>query len=402
LILLLLSATYLENKGFLMHHTTSNSDLKYGLSGLATAPIGYLVLLFLPVYLEVVGISLALTEQQIGWLASTDSIGLVIATFVFSIFIKRVNFRKALIAGVVITVLGNLISALVTDFLLLCIIRSLTGLGEGIIVAVGISAIGMTSNPNRWFGFYTAAIVVVQAIGLVLVPIIYDSMSLSGVFVAMAVFYIFPLIVIKLLPRKSDDYKSAQGVVTDQSKPSKQTNKLLNLGLLSLLFFYMSIGGVWTYVSIMGTSSGLTLSFVSQALSLAMIAGLAGALFFALIGDIGKNIGLLFISIVVMTLSIWVLNSGLTDMRYLVAMCIFSFFWSIAGARLFAVISDVDHSGKYISAAQTVVGVGYILGPILASTLVKGVGYTDVIIMGSLLFSLCFIVILPLARFKKS
>ena len=44
----------------------SNSDLKYGLSGLATAPIGYLVLLFLPVYLEVVGINLSLTDQQIG------------------------------------------------------------------------------------------------------------------------------------------------------------------------------------------------------------------------------------------------------------------------------------------------------------------------------------------------
>jgi hypothetical protein len=46
---------------------TNNSDLKYGLSGLATAPIGYLVLLFLPVYLEVVGINLSLTEQQLGW-----------------------------------------------------------------------------------------------------------------------------------------------------------------------------------------------------------------------------------------------------------------------------------------------------------------------------------------------
>ena len=102
-----------------------------------------------------------------------------------------------------------------------------------------------------------------------------------------------------------------------------------------------------------------------------------------------------------MTLSIWVLNKGLTNTRYLIAMCVFSFFWSIVGARLFAVISDVDHSGKYISAAQTVVGVGYILGPILASTLVKGIGYTDIIIMGTLLFSLCFIVILPLARFKK-
>ncbi|MDN3385151.1 hypothetical protein QL995_21230 [Pseudoalteromonas sp. APC 3358] len=73
-----------------------HSDLRLGLSGLATAPIGYLVLLFLPVYLEVVGINLSLTEQQIGWLASTDSVGLALATFIFSIFIKKVNFRQVL------------------------------------------------------------------------------------------------------------------------------------------------------------------------------------------------------------------------------------------------------------------------------------------------------------------
>jgi predicted MFS family arabinose efflux permease len=376
---------------------TRNSDLKYGLSGLATAPIGYLVLLFLPVYLEVVGIHLALTEQQIGWLASTDSIGLALATFVFSIFIKKLNFRHVLLIGVVIAVLGNFLSAFIQEFSLLCFIRALTGIGEGMIVAVGISAIGMTKNPNRWFGFYTASIVVVQAIGLLLVPIIYDQLSLNGVFVAIALFYLIPLSVIKLLPHKSDDYKITEDGITPQFKqPSKQ----LNLGLISLLFFYMSIGGVWTYMSLMGTSAGLSLSFVSQALSLAMIAGLMGALFFALIGDIGRNIGLLFISLLVMSLSIWILDNGLTDMRYLIAMCVFSFFWSIAGARLFAVISDVDHSGKYISAAQTVVGVGYIFGPILASTLVNGSGYTEVIIMGTVLFSLCFIFVLPLARFK--
>ena len=103
-----------------------------------------------------------------------------------------------------------------------------------------------------------------------------------------------------------------------------------------------------------------------------------------------------------MALSLWALNKGLTETRYLVSLCVFSFFWSIAGARLFAVISDVDHSGKYISAAQTVVGVGYILGPILASTLVKNTSYTDVIMMGSVLFSLSFIFILPLARFKAN
>lgn len=378
---------------------TNNSDLKYGLSGLATAPIGYLVLLFLPVYLEVVGINLSLTDQQIGWLASTDSIGLALATFVFSVFIKKLNFRKVLLVGVIITVAGNLLSALTQDFLVLCFIRSITGLGEGLIVAVGISAIGMTNNPNRWFGFYTAAIVVVQAIGLALVPIIYDQLSLSGVFIAMALFYLVPLIVIKLLPRESDDYKAEKGSKTSQNI---QPSKLLNLGLVGLLFYYMSIGGVWTYMSLMGTSADLTLSFVSQALAIAMFAGLLGALFFAFIGEHGKHTGLLFISLLMMALSLWVLNKGLTDTRYLASLCVFSFFWSISGARLFAVISDVDHSGKYISAAQTVVGVGYILGPILASTLVNTSSYSDVIMMGTVLFSLSFIFILPLSRFKAN
>lgn len=383
----------MENNNSIDSHT----DLRLGLSGLTTAPIGYLVLLFLPVYLEVVGINLSLTEQQIGWLASTDSIGLAVATFIFSLFIKKLNFRHVLLSGVTITVLGNLLSAMTTDFIMLCIIRSLTGLGEGMIVAVGISAIGMTKNPNRWFGFYTAAIVVVQAIGLVLVPIIYDSFSLLGVFVAMALFYAIPLSVIKLLPRQSEDYNLT---VDSSAIIVKQPIALLNLGLLSLLFFYMSIGGVWTYMSLMGTSGGLTLSFVSQALAAAMIAGLFGALFFAYIGFHGKNIALLFVSLLLMAMPLWVLEEGLTGTRYLVALCVFSFFWSIVGARLFAVISDVDHSGKYISSAQTVVGFGYIIGPIFASSLLKGNGYTEVIIMGTILFGLCFVSVLPLARFK--
>lgn len=379
------------------NNNEKNKDLIFGLSGLATAPIGYLVLLFLPVYLEVVGINLSLSEQQIGWLASTDSIGLALATFIFSVFIKRVNFRKVLLGGVFVTVFGNLCSSLIQDFYLLCFIRALTGLGEGMIVAVGISALGMTQNPNRWFGFYTAVMVVVQAIGLVLVPIIYNHFSLSGVFLGMALFYLLPLTVIKLLPRKSDDYEKTDNAITPKFKQPKM---LLNLGLISLLFCYMGVSGVWAYMSLIGTSVGLTLSFVSKALAISMVAGLLGAMFFALIGDMSKRVGLMLLSLIIMALSLWGLDNELTELRYLIALCFFSFFWSIASARLSAVISDIDHSGQYISAAQTVLGLAYIIGPILASTLVQDTGYTKVIMMGTILFSLCFIFVLPLARFK--
>jgi predicted MFS family arabinose efflux permease len=376
-------------------------DFRYGLSGLLTAPIGYLVLLFLPVYLEVISINLSLNEQQIGWLASTDALGLAIATLLFAIKVKKLNFPMVAFIGVFIAVAANIASIGVSNFNYLCAIRVIAGFGEGLIVAVGISAIGMTKNPNRWFGFYTAVIVLVQVLGIAMVPILYEMWSLEGVFLAMAVFYLLPLSVLKVLPKNSQAFQ----VNTDKdaiASKSTVSTKIFMYALAGLLCFYIGIGGIWTFISLMGTSAGLTLSYVSQALALSLSAGLIGALYFSYLGDKGKSQILLFSSLIAMALSLWWLIFSLTQLSYFVALCVFSFFWSIAGARLFAVISDVDHSGKYISAAQTMAGAGYIVGPILAASLFNGFEYTGVIAMGTLVFALCFAFITPLATQKTT
>jgi MFS family permease len=194
----------------------TTQDLAYGISGLLTASVGYLILLFLPVYLEVVALSLSLSEQEVGRLASTDSAGIVVATILFASFVSKLNFRKVAFLGVLISVVGNLLSGVVDSFYLLCLVRLVCGVGEGLLVAVGISALGMTSSPNRWFGYYTAAVVIVQAIGLAAVPLIYQSSGLFFVFFAIAIFYMLPLVVLKKLPKDSNVY----GSVVTESKPS--------------------------------------------------------------------------------------------------------------------------------------------------------------------------------------
>lgn len=364
-------------------------DRKNGISGLIVAPIGYLMVLFLPVFLEVASQQLALTPSQVGRLGAMDSLGLAIGTLLCAIYIKRLNFRIAVTVGAVICIITNVVSAFVTNFTDLCMIRVVAGLGEGLLVAIGVTAVGMTSLPERWFGFYTAAIVFVQAIGLLIIAPIYNQWQLLGVFITMALIYAIPLAVIWMLPARS----VVAEVVSSASQP---TGKLM-LAMLSMLFFYLCIGGVWAYVSFMGTSQGLSLGYVSNSLAISMVSGFLGAIFFAVIGHHARSIPLLVASTAIMIVSLYFLSHFESATSYLIITCVYGFFWSVIGARLFSAISDADQSGRYISAAQTVLGMGVALGPFLASLLVDDFGYAGVNGMAALALVVCLLSILPLA-----
>ncbi len=384
-----------SRKPYSIMQTTMRNNSSFGLAGLLTAPVGYLILLFLPVYLEVMAEALQLTEQQIGRLAATDSVGIVMATLLFAKFVHQLNFRTTTIFGVVIAVAANLACGMVTDFTLLCLLRIVCGLGEGLLVAVGISALGMTSSPNRWFGYYTAAVVAVQALGLVAVTPIYQAGGLGMLFIVIGAFYLLPLTVVKRLPANSQSYQTDE--VTDV-QPLPISKALFSSALAGLLCFYIGIGAVWSYISFLATDQGLALDSVSRSLALSMVAGLLGALFFAWLDQKGKSSTLLISSFAIMSACLLAVLNQLTDLKYLLLLSVFSFFWSVVGARTFAIISDADHSGKYISMAQATVGIGYILGPMLAAELVVDFKYTGVNTLGIVAFCCCIALMWPLAK----
>ncbi|MEH6713095.1 MAG: MFS transporter [Paraglaciecola polaris] len=370
-----------------------NRDRKNGISGLIAAPIGYLMVLFLPVFLEVASQQLALTPSEVGRLGAMDALGLAIGTLICAVYIKRLNFRHTVALGAIICISMNVLSAFISDFSVLCMIRVVAGLGEGLLVAIGVTAVGMTSLPERWFGLYTAAIVAVQAVGLLIIAPIFNQWQLSGVFITMALIYAIPLALLRLLPVRSE-------AVTTVSHQSQPTRKLL-LAMFAMLFFYLCIGGVWAYVSFMGTGQGLSLEYVSNSLAISMLSGFLGALFFAAIGRHARNMSLLVGSIIIMITSLYFLSTFNTGFSYLIITCVYGFFWSVIGARLFSAISDADQSGRYISAAQTVLGMGVALGPLLASLLIDDFGYAGVNGMAAVALVLCLLSILPLALHSR-
>ena len=370
------------------------SDLANGLSGILTTCVGYTLILFMPLYLEFVAQALSLTESQVGILAATDAGGLALAALLFAVFIKRLNFKYVVLIGCAIAIVGNLLSISLSDFGLLCTVRTLTGFGEGLVVAAGISVVGMVSNPNRWFGLYTAAVVAVQAVGLIILPVIKQHFDVQGLFIFFALLFLLPLLVYRTLPANSAGAESSS---SHNDKIDNRLSKLLLLALLGQLFFYAGIGGVWAYISLMGSEQGLDIDVVSQSLAISMAVGALGGLAFAVLGKRGDSQMLFALSTFVMVGCL----AGLVDfsaLGYLVVLCIFSFFWSLLGARLFAVVSDADHTGKYISAAQTVLSLGYMVGPLVAAMLFEDFAYQGVLAMAAIAFVTCFVMVLPLIK----
>jgi len=376
---------------------TKVMDRRNGINGIIVASTGYLVILFLPVLMGVLSEGLGLSASQVGQLASMESTGLALATLLCSFVIKSLNFHVTVMVGVAITVLANLFSIGVNDFSILCAIRLLSGFGEGLLVAVGMTAIGMTTNSGRWFGFYVASAVVLQTFGLLVIVPLYEQWQLPGIFILISILYLIPLAVLRLLPTNSGAYTVDCG----GAKNNVQPTGFLILALVSSLFFYISIGGVWAYIIFMGTDAGLALGYTSQALAISMVAGLLGGVIFAAIGRHGTSHRLLGVSIVIMIGCLWLLSNISGDVNYVVILCVYCFFWSVISARLFAVISDADHSGRFISAAQTTLAAGFAAGPYLASLLVTDYGYPGINIMAAVALVVCFVTVTPLALFER-
>lgn len=374
------------------------SDLWLGLSGSLTALMGYSVIFLLPSFVESSANHFVLNGQQLGWLGSADTGGLALSTLLMAFLIHRCQLSRVLLAGVAISLLGNGLSLMAGDLSPLLLSRLVAGFGEGLLVSVGMSALAQTRDTNRWFAIYTAAVVTLQAAGLFFLPSVVELWGYDGVLYCFSALIISPLFLLWALPR----YSSVQHGSIDKNSNSfvdePSARKPLLLSMLAVLGFYISIGTVWTYVANIGTGAGFDFAWVSKALSLSMIGGFLGALLLLVLGRHAKGRRIYLASALLMFASLLALLGDLSQSRYLAALIAYSVVWSIIASKLFSDIADADHSGRFITACQPMLNIGFALGPLITSVFVLWGGNEVIIILASIALCLCIVSIMPLAQ----
>jgi len=345
-------------------------------SAIILGTVGVLSFIVQPGLVQGFVTELGLSEAQANGLAFSEMIGVALATVVIVILGRFVNWRLLLTAGLLLAAGGNVVSALMGIGSDLSIVRFVTGLGEGVIISLSFTFIGLTTRTDRNLALYLVLLLSYGALGLWIMPSILSGFGISTIFAAWAVISFLALLTVKYVPKSSNDS-------VEVSPESVQMHwGIIGVSVLGCLVFNTAIGLAWANLFLIGMEIRADEQSIANALLVSQFVAILGALLaFLLAGKIPRWI-LITCGILTAAASMAMLMGKPEYMIFLVAISVFNFIWNLVLPFIMSAISDMDMKGRAMSVAIAcqLIGIGF--GPGIASIMLEdGAGFEAVKIL---------------------
>ena len=374
------------NKASLQHPKTVFDGWRSISIALYMTLVGYAVLVGVPVISTAWVELLGFTEEQVGRVAGADLGGLSLGAVVASLLVSRMNRRVLILIGVVIVILSNGLCMVFVDYETVLWLRVGAGIGSGIYTAVAVATLGGSSKPAFAYNLMLFAFAFSQALEMQILPML----SMNGIYTAFIACYIFGLAFLHWVPAYPLDKSLPVEVDVEEEGGEHQVEHLHVptyipwLCLLAIFLTYINIGSYWTYIELASLDAGIDAHYVGRLL--------VWTSFFSIVGCgvatlISNRFGLarpLLIALVTMATIVGMLAFGINDTNILISMFSFNLLWIFVDVYQMSTVANVDHSGSFASLMPGAQGLGQIVGPnIAASMLGAGLGYSAVFIMCS-------------------
>ena len=167
-----------------------------------------------------------------------------------------------------------------------------------------------------------------------------------------------------------------QQIYTASSRSADQTTSLsswpvLLCGIVAVLLFYISIGGVWTFMAGIAEQSMISPEKTGAILAIATILGIIGSMTATWIGNRIHRPIMLVTGYVIMLVAILLLL-GLPDAtRFSLAAFMYKFAWTFVLPFILASLATADASGRLLNTTNLVIGGGLAIGPLISGHLIE-------------------------------
>ena len=340
--------------------------------------VGYAVLVGVPVISTAWVELLGFTEEQVGRVAGADLGGLSLGAVFAALLVARINRRLLVLISVAIVILSNGLCMVYTDYETVLWLRVGAGVGSGIYTAVAVATLGGSSNPARAYNLMLFAFAFSQALEMQVLPML----SMNGIYLVFIGCYVAGLPFLHWIPARP-----VEKVLADASQAARGPHVpayIPWLVLAAIFFTYINIGSYWTYIELSALNAGIDGDYVGRLLVWTSFFSLIGC---AVATVISNRFGLarpLLIALFSMATVVGMLSFGINDMNILVSMFSFNLLWIFVDVYQMATVANVDRSGSFASLMPGAQGLGQIVGPnIAASMLGAGMGYGKVFMMCS-------------------
>ena len=329
------------------------------------------------------------SEQAAGYVMALEMFGVATTTVLLTFFSSIVDWRKALVAGLLLMFAANAACTLTSDPLHWQVLRFSAGLGAGVLVSLGFAIVGLTAKPDRNFGLLIMWVLTYGALVLWLMPSAYEMGGMNAVLWFFALFPLSALPFIRYLPAGGD----VQAQVEQDAIDLNGQDRSLALG--AMFAYFLAQGVVWAYLFLIGVAGGLSEQDVATALMLSQLAGIAGAALAALVGRRFGRTAPLTVGILGGAACLYFLTGQFAFLMFAVFVSIYNFAWNLTHPYLLAAMASFDRKGKVVVYAVAMQMLGLAFGPAVAAYFLEDGDLSHVNQIAAVLFVGSWLLILP-------
>ena len=350
---------------------------------LATAGFFYINIMSAIVDGLITGLGFSNTEA--GMVGSANIYGASIGSLTAVFLVRRIEWRPAL--GILFALLMaiDLGSTLVTDPLVLTIVRAGHGFIGGMSVGIVYSVMARLNSPDRAFGMLLVLQFGLGGLGVMFLPLLVPVYGTQILFYVLAGLTALALASMLAIPSELGRNRSKAELAAIPADYRKLT---VILALLALFLFQAGNMSLAAFIIRLGEDANLSRDFIGQALGWATWIGAAGA---GLVIFMGTRFGRMrpLIAAFLLTLAgtagfFWSASQPI----FLIANVGTAITWSFVVPYLFGMISRLDSSGRLATLGGFVSKCGLATGPLAGGLLLRSGNFDLLIWFGILVLAL--------------
>lgn len=365
------------------------TDRRRLVAAILVGVIGPEVFIVQPGFVQGLVESLGFDDRSAGYAASIEVWGITATTLLMTFFAHRFNWRKVIAASLILVALSNLLCLGVHDKTLFVLLRFLAGAGCGSLISLSFTTVGLTSNPDRNFGYLIMWVLSYGAVVLYLMPAAYAFSGMTGPLLFFAAFPLTALPFVSAFPVNGDTTAAVEADAINLPPALK------SLALAAMFAYFVAQGVAWAYLFLIGTAGGLSEQHVATALTLSQIAGVAGALLPAMVGSRFGRWRPLTVGIVGGAAALTFLIAHFEYLPFILWVCVYNFFWNMTHPYLLGSMASFDRRGRVVVFAVAMQMLGLAIGPALAASVISPSHYDRVNWLAIGFFLVSWICILP-------
>lgn len=343
-------------------------------AALALSVTGVLMFKVLPLLVGAAADQFHVGPRELGLLASSDLVGITVASLLAPLWVRRVDWRRAGLAALVLVAAGNFASAFAPSLTALLALRVATGLGEGMASGLALVILSDTRHPDRAFALAVAAPILVGLLAFQAMPPLAAAWGYDGVVLALAALAALFALLMPALPARGRPVEPRGTGAARTGGP----RWLVATALVAALLYHVGLGAVWAFVERMGVAAGFAPAAIGATLGIAVVFGLAGASLAAIVGVRYGRLWPIALAVAGQCAALLLLREPMTHAGFAVAACAFQFLWLLSVPYQLGIIAQADAGGRLFVLALAFQAGGVALGPMIGGALLGAEGFGPV------------------------